>query len=191
LVNKPCHCYNLGDLRQRIQQGQGDRWRHQQDPSPIHRRDYREQRVQQRIDYKEQRQDHSRAYGEQYIGQQRHGITDSDVRDVIWSDMTEWDSNGIWQLSSYSYFGNEQCIGSFEEFSQEEIRWEAYQAKSLDRVLEYETNLKRLLQANRTKRDRLKTDKNARNASHHTVCCLPIIVSILVLQNYFSGGWFG
>jgi hypothetical protein len=83
--------------------------------------------------------------------------------------MTEWDSNGIWQLSSYSYFGNEQCIGSFEEFSQEEIRWEAYQAKSLDRVLEYETNLKRLLQANRTKRDRLKTDKNARNASHHTV----------------------
>ncbi|XP_062520824.1 nucleoporin NUP42-like [Corticium candelabrum] len=124
--------HNQGDLR--FQQNDGNAWRHQRDPNPLCRSDVRERAADQ--------------------------PTMAEIRNTIHCDMDEWGRSDIWQLSSYSVRGSDVCIGDFEEFSQEEIRWEAYQAKTIERVPEYKANLMRLLHANRTERNRIKTDRN-------------------------------
>ena len=42
--------------------------------------------------------------------------------------MDEWRHTPMWPLSCYAYRKEGECLPGFREVSQEELRWEAYQA---------------------------------------------------------------
>ena len=44
--------------------------------------------------------------------------------------MEDWSKSHMWPLSCYTYFKETPCLPGFTDVSPEELRWEAYQAKS-------------------------------------------------------------
>ena len=45
---------------------------------------------------------------------------------TIKKNMIEWERSGMWPLSCYTHMDSCPCLPGFEDYSQEEVRWQAY-----------------------------------------------------------------
>ena len=125
-------------------------------------------------------------------GQTQGQVTESQIVNTVKQDMDDIEKKGQWIFSCYSPAKDCASIPGLDDLSQEELRWEAYVAKTGNNIGEYTNRVKTLVDTYSKHRQQLKNpDQNMRQILVKIYNKETISAGTSAFGGGSSGGMFG